>query len=98
MGPSLPRPAVRSSLHTAPMTQGDTSDALAAAARHVLAADGRDYLLRDWQVAWLVAVSEGREGVVPVACGAGAGWLDARMREALAAHDDGTRSTGLPVG
>jgi hypothetical protein len=66
------------------MTQGDANDARAGAARHVLAGDGRDYILREWQIAWLVAVSEGRDGVVPVACGAGTGWLDARMREALA--------------
>jgi hypothetical protein len=61
----------------------DVPDAMQAAARSVLARDGRDHLLRSWQVAYLMAVSEGREGVVPVACGAGKGWLDARMREAI---------------
>lgn len=65
------------------MTHAEASDPRAAAARLVLAGDGRDYVLREWQVAWLVAVGEGRAGVVPIACGAGAGWLDARMREAL---------------
>lgn len=56
--------------------------ARADAARTLLDQNGRAFVLRDWQVAWLIAVSEGREGVVPLACGAGKGWLDARMREA----------------
>lgn len=62
----------------------DAADRRRAAARSVLERDGREFLLRDWQVAWLIAVSEGRDGVVPQACGAGKGWLDARMRDAAA--------------
>jgi hypothetical protein len=53
------------------------------AARTVLAGDGRSWVLQPWQVAWLIDVSEGREGFVPPACGVGKGWLDARVREAL---------------
>jgi hypothetical protein len=55
-----------------------------AAARAVLAGDGRRFVLQPWQVAWLVAASEGREGFVPPGCGVGKGWLDARLREASA--------------
>jgi hypothetical protein len=58
-------------------------DDLRGAARTVLAGDGRAFVLQPWQVAWLVDVSEGREGFVPPACGVGKGWLDARIREAL---------------
>ena len=54
------------------------------AARRLLAADGREFFLQPWQVAWLVATSEGREGVVPLGCGVGKGWLQARLDEALA--------------
>ena len=54
------------------------------AARRLLAADGRELILQPWQVAWLVATSEGREGVVPPGCGVGKGWLQARLDEALA--------------
>ena len=58
-------------------------DALRRAAKALLAADGRSIALQPWQVAWLVATSEGREGVVPPGCGVGKGWLDVRMREAM---------------
>ncbi|HEY3336552.1 MAG TPA: hypothetical protein VGK16_15070 [Candidatus Limnocylindrales bacterium] len=53
------------------------------AARRLLAADGREFVLQPWQVAWLVATSEGREGVVPLGCGVGKGWLQARLDEVL---------------
>ena len=55
-----------------------------AGARRLLAADGTEFVLQPWQVAWLVATSEGREGVVPLGCGVGKGWLQARLDEALA--------------
>ena len=58
---------------------------LRVASRAVLAGDGRRFILQPWQVAWLVATSEGREGVVPPGCGVGKGWLDERVREALKA-------------
>jgi hypothetical protein len=58
--------------------------AVREAARRLLAADGREFVLQQWQVAWLVATSEGRQGVVPAACGVGKGWLEARLEEALA--------------
>ena len=54
------------------------------AARRLLAADGREFILQPWQLAWLVATSEGREGDVPPGCGVGKGWLQARLDEALA--------------
>ena len=53
------------------------------AARRLLAADGREFVLQPWQVAWLVATSEGREGFVPSGCGVGKGWLQARLDETL---------------
>ena len=65
--------------------QSGNDQALPAAARAVLAGDGRSWVLQPWQVAYLVDVSEGREGFVPPACGVGKGWLDARLREALEA-------------
>lgn len=55
------------------------------AARRVLARDGRDVQLQPWQVAWLLATSEGREAVVPPGCGIGRGWLQARLDEERAA-------------
>ncbi len=64
-------------------------ETLPAAARAVLAGDGRSWVLQPWQVAYLVDVSEGREGFVPRACGVGRGWLDARLREALAGEPAG---------
>jgi hypothetical protein len=67
---------------------GPVDAVLRSAARDVLARDGRDFLLREWQVAWLIAVTEGREGFVPLACGLGKGWLDARMAEARARLGD----------
>ena len=54
------------------------------AARRLLEADGTGFILQPWQVAWLVATSEGREGFVPLGCGVGKGWLQARLDEALA--------------
>jgi len=54
------------------------------AARRLLAADGTEFVLQPWQVAWLVATSEGREGFVPLGCGVGKGWLQARLDQALA--------------
>jgi len=62
------------------------------AAERVLCGDGRDYVLRPWQVAYLVALTEGREGVVPMACGIGKGWLDARLRDALVPEQAEVRS------
>ena len=55
----------------------------AAAARRVLAADGRTLILQPWQIAYLFAVVEGRPGVVPPGCRVGKGWLEARLRESL---------------
>jgi hypothetical protein len=55
-----------------------------AAALRVLARDGRDIHLQQWQVAYLIATAEGREGVVPLGCGVGKGWLQARLDEELA--------------
>jgi len=66
-----------------------TGPELRAAARELLAADGGTLALQPWQAAYLVAVSEGREGVVPPGCGVGKGWLDARLREALEAPTEG---------
>jgi hypothetical protein len=56
------------------------------AARAVLAGDGRSWVLQPWQVAYLIDVAEGREGVVPPGCGVGKGWLDERLREAFEAR------------
>ena len=53
------------------------------AAARVLARDGRDFVLQPWQVGWLIATSEGREGFVPAGCGVGAGWLQARLDEEM---------------
>ena len=58
-------------------------DPVRHAARRLLAADGREFVLQPWQVAWLVATSEGREAFVPLGCGVGKGWLRARLDEAL---------------
>ncbi len=68
--------------------------ALATAARSVLAGDGRGYALQPWQIAYCVALTEGREPYVPPGCGVGKGWLDARLREALAGPDDDRASGG----
>jgi hypothetical protein len=57
---------------------------LAEAALRVLAADGRAFVLQPWQIAFCFALVEGREGIVPPGCGVGKGWLDARLREAIA--------------
>ena len=64
-------------------------DDLRVAARSVLARDGRDYLLQPWQVAYLVALTEGRHGVVPPGCGVGRGWLQVRLDEARASGAEG---------
>ena len=66
-----------------PASAFDVPAELRAAARAVLDRDGRAYHLRHWQVAYLLAVGEGREGFVPPACGAGRGWLQARLDEAM---------------
>jgi hypothetical protein len=58
-----------------------------AAARRLLTRDGHGFMLQPWQAAWLIATSEGREGFVPPACGAGRGWLQARLDEELARED-----------
>ena len=79
------------SIELAPASEPDRSTvpaveiptALRVAARAVLDRDGRAYHLRHWQVAYLLAVGEGREGFVPPACGAGRGWLQARLDEAM---------------
>jgi hypothetical protein len=70
------------------MPQEPSRPRLALAARRVLDRDSTDYVLRPWQAAWLMAVAAGRDGEVPMACGLGRGWLDARMAEALAEVDD----------
>jgi hypothetical protein len=65
---------------------------LCAAARELLAADGRAFALQPWQAAYLVAISEGREGVVPPGCGVGKGWLQARLEQTLAARRTAERT------
>ena len=65
---------------------GPIDDELRAAARDVLAGDGGGHVLQPWQAAYLIAVGEGREGVVPPGCGVGRAWLQARLDEALAAR------------
>jgi hypothetical protein len=69
-----------------------------AAASRVLAGDGRTFVLQPWQVAYLVDVSEGREGFVPPACGVGKGWLDARLREALEGEGSPTEERATEPG
>jgi hypothetical protein len=59
---------------------------LATAARRVLDADGRSFVLQAWQIAYCFALVEGREPFVPPGCGVGKGWLDARLREAANAE------------
>ena len=59
-----------------------------AAARTVLAGDGRSWVLHPWQIAYLIDVAEGRDGVVPPGCGVGKGWLDDRLREAIRQDPD----------
>jgi hypothetical protein len=71
-------------------TQPPSDATLQTAARAVLAADGRGFVLQPWQVAWLVATSEGRAAMVPPGCGVGKGWLDERLREASEAADPAT--------
>jgi hypothetical protein len=65
--------------------ESSLADSTRTAALRVLARDGRDLHLQPWQVAYLVATSEGREGVVPLGCGVGKGWLQARLDEAATA-------------
>ncbi len=62
-------------------------NAEADAARRVLAGDGRGFVLLPWQIAYLVALTEGRPGFVPPGCGVGKGWLEARLRDARATGD-----------
>jgi hypothetical protein len=66
-------------------------------ARRLLAADGREFVLQPWQVAWLVATSEGREGVVPLGCGVGKGWLQARLDEPLGTRSQCPWRRGPPI-
>ena len=66
----------------------DVPEDLRKAARSVLAADGREHVLQPWQVAYLVALTEGRDGVVPPGCGVGKGWLQARLDEAQGSTGD----------
>ena len=88
----MPEPVVPSPLTiiepatpaTAPAGESIVPAHVREAARRLLAADGRELVLQPWQVAWLVATSEGREGFVPPGCGVGKGWLQARLDEALA--------------
>lgn len=61
--------------------RADIPDGTREAARRVLARDGRDLVLQPWQAAWLIATADGHEGFVPPSCGAGAGWLAARLDE-----------------
>jgi hypothetical protein len=70
------------------MPGGDGDSSLADAARRVLDADGRAFVLQPWQVAYLIAIVEGRSPVVPPGCGVGKGWLDARLREAPAERSE----------
>jgi hypothetical protein len=58
------------------------AEATRDAARTLLAADGHEFVLQPWQVAYLVAVVEGRTPLVPPGCGVGKGWLQARLDEA----------------
>ena len=88
--PLVPSPLTMIEPAAQPSTPGGSaavspavSPAVRDAARRLLAADGRAFALQPWQVAWLVATSEGREGVVPLGCGVGKGWLQARLDEAL---------------
>jgi hypothetical protein len=59
---------------------------LRAAARELLAADAGALALQPWQAAYLVAVSEGRGGIVPPGCGVGRGWLQDRLEETIEAR------------
>ena len=55
-----------------------------AAARRLLERDGSAFVLRPWQAGYLIALAEGRDpGPVPLACGLGAGWLEARLAKAV---------------
>lgn len=67
---------------------------LEAAARRVLDGDGRAFVLQPWQVAYCMALAEGREPVVPPGCGVGRAWLEARLREARAEPPRGPRGRG----
>jgi hypothetical protein len=84
----MPEPVVPSPLTmiepVVPSPSPIIEPAVRDAARRLLAADGGEFVLQPWQVAWLVATSEGREAVVPPGCGVGKGWLQARLDEALA--------------
>jgi hypothetical protein len=84
--PVLPSPLTIIEPAAASIPGGDAAgvpDRMRDAARRLLAADGREFVLQPWQVAWLVATGEGREGAVPLGCGVGKGWLQARLDEEL---------------
>jgi hypothetical protein len=66
-----------------PAPDSREADPMVAAARRVLELDGRAFVLQPWQAGYLIALVEGRQPVVPPNCGAGRGWLDARLREAI---------------
>jgi hypothetical protein len=62
------------------------SPARVAAARRLLERDGSAFVLRPWQAGYLLTLAEGRDpGPVPVACGLGGGWLEARLADAIPA-------------
>ena len=62
-----------------------------AAARRLLERDGSAFVLRPWQAGYLLALASGRDpGPVPLACGLGAGWLEARLVEEVRAGSPAT--------
>jgi hypothetical protein len=80
--PPVPSPLLLIEPDVAPDAgPADIPGATRDAARRVLARDGRDMVLQPWQAAWLIATADGREGIVPPACGVGVGWLRARLDE-----------------
>jgi hypothetical protein len=71
------------------MPDPEIPDRVRRAARRVIAADGGEYSLQGWQVAYLLDVGEGRAGRVPPGCGVGRGWLEARLAQAAADESEG---------
>jgi hypothetical protein len=68
----------------------DPAPARVEAARRLLERDGSAFVLRPWQAGYLLTLADGRDpGPVPVACGLGAGWLEARLAEAIREADPG---------